>query len=104
MRCLRENADSSARTVRLGVLHAIDGPTHRRPQDRLEEPLSTVDGLVFFGSGGGTVALDASTGKPAWHIDLGQKSSAAPATYMVGGKQYIVLTEAGVIVAYALVE
>jgi alcohol dehydrogenase (cytochrome c) len=64
--------------------------------------LSTAGGLAFVGASGGLVALDAKTGKPVWHIDIGQSSSASAMTYMVGGKQYLVLPGTGVIVAYAL--
>jgi len=91
-------------------IRAMDVRTGKKVWDYPEPPgsstgvLSTAGGLVFFGTGGGMIALDANTGKPVWHIDLAQRSSAAPATYMVGGKQYIVLAETGVIVAYALVE
>jgi glucose dehydrogenase len=91
-------------------IRAMDVRTGKKVWDYPEPPgsstgvLSTAGGLVFLGSRGGMVALDGNTGKPVWHIDLGQRSSAAPATYMVGGKQYIVLAETGVIVAYALVE
>jgi alcohol dehydrogenase (cytochrome c) len=66
--------------------------------------LSTAGGLVFSGSSeGGLMALDAKTGAPVWHINIGQiESQAGPMTYMVGGKQYITLAETGVIVTYAL--
>jgi alcohol dehydrogenase (cytochrome c) len=66
--------------------------------------LSTAGGLVFMGGGGGLVAIDGKTGKPVWHVDMGQLSSSTPMTYMVGGKQYIVLPGTGVVVAYALTE
>jgi alcohol dehydrogenase (cytochrome c) len=64
--------------------------------------LSTAGGLIFLGNTGGLVALDAKTGAPVWHINLAQNSSAAPMTYMVGGKQYIALPGNGVLVAYSL--
>jgi alcohol dehydrogenase (cytochrome c) len=66
--------------------------------------LSTAGGLVFMGGSGGLVAIDGKTGKPVWHVDMGQLSSSSPMTYIVGGKQYIVLPGTGVIVAYALTE
>jgi alcohol dehydrogenase (cytochrome c) len=65
-------------------------------------PLSTAGGLVFVGASGGMVALDAKTGKPVWHINLGQNSLSTPMTYVVGGKQYIALPGSGSVVAYAL--
>jgi alcohol dehydrogenase (cytochrome c) len=64
--------------------------------------LSTAGGLVFLGGSGGLVALDASTGKPVWNINIGQNSMSTPMTYMVGGQQYIALPGTGVVVAYTL--
>jgi alcohol dehydrogenase (cytochrome c) len=71
-----------------------------------EGVLSTAGGLVFLGSpNGGLLALDAKTGNPAWHMNVGQPlTEASPMTYMVQGKQYITLPGVGVIVSYALVE
>jgi alcohol dehydrogenase (cytochrome c) len=71
-----------------------------------EGVLSTAGGLVFLGSpNGGLLALDARTGKPLWHMNVGQPlSEASPMTYMVQGKQYVTLCGVGVIVSYALVE
>jgi alcohol dehydrogenase (cytochrome c) len=52
--------------------------------------LSTAGGVVFFGEASGAfAALDAATGKPLWHLNLGQEWQASPMTYMVGGKQYV---------------
>ncbi|MDP9172231.1 MAG: PQQ-binding-like beta-propeller repeat protein, partial [Acidobacteriota bacterium] len=66
--------------------------------------LSTAGGLVFFGESGGTmVAVDAGTGKPVWHFETGQAWRASPMTYMVGGRQYLVLAGAGGIFCFALV-
>jgi outer membrane protein assembly factor BamB len=64
--------------------------------------MSTAGGLVFLGAEGGLVALDAKTGAPVWHINLGQETSASPMSYMVGGKQYISQAGTGVIVSYVL--
>ena len=64
--------------------------------------LSTAGGLALLGGGGGLTALDAKTGKSLWHINLGQNTQSTPMTYMVGGKQYIVLPGTGSIVAYTL--
>jgi alcohol dehydrogenase (cytochrome c) len=55
--------------------------------------LSTAGGLVFLGgSAGAFVALDASTGEPLWHLNLGQEWMASPMTYQVGGRQFISLS------------
>jgi alcohol dehydrogenase (cytochrome c) len=71
-----------------------------------EGVLSTAGGLVFLGSPtGGLMALEAKTGKPAWHMNVGQPlTEASPMTYMIQGKQYIALPGVGVMVAYALVD
>jgi alcohol dehydrogenase (cytochrome c) len=67
--------------------------------------LSTAGGLVFFGEQGGTFnAVDAKTGKPVWHFESGQTWRASPMTYMVGGKQYVVLAGTGGIFTFALVK
>jgi len=59
---------------------------------------------VFFGEPGGTfIAVDSRTGKPVWHFETGQPWRASPMTYMVGGKQYVVLAGTGGIFAWALV-
>ncbi len=65
--------------------------------------LATAGGLVFFGEIGGTfIAVDSRTGKPVWHFEAGQTWRASPMTYMVGGKQYIVLAGTGGIFTFAL--
>jgi alcohol dehydrogenase (cytochrome c) len=67
--------------------------------------LATAGGLLFFGETGGTLnAVDAKTGKPVWHFEAGQTWRASPMTYMVGGKQYVVLAGTGGIFAFALVK
>jgi alcohol dehydrogenase (cytochrome c) len=70
-----------------------------------EGVLSTAGGLVFLGNqSGGLMALDARTGKPVWHINVGQPlTEASPMTYMVEGRQYIALPGVNMLVAYTLV-
>lgn len=66
--------------------------------------LATAGGLLFFGETGGTfIAVDSKTGKPVWHFEAGQQWRASPMTYMVGGKQYVVLAGTGGIFAFGLV-
>lgn len=61
-------------------------------------PIVTAGGLVFIGA---TVydrqmhAFDASTGKLLWHATLPFSGTATPATYMVDGKQYVVIASGG---------
>jgi alcohol dehydrogenase (cytochrome c) len=67
--------------------------------------LATAGGLLFFGESGGTlIAVDSKTGKPVWHFEAGQTWRASPMTYMVAGKQYVVLAGTGGIFAFALVK
>jgi alcohol dehydrogenase (cytochrome c) len=65
--------------------------------------LSTAGGVVFFGaSQGAFVALDATSGKELWHLDLGQDWQASPMTYVVGGKQYVALPGPSGVFSFAL--
>lgn len=54
--------------------------------------LATAGGLVFAGNYEGYFrAIDARTGEVLWKKQLGSGIHAAPATYEVGGKQYVVV-------------
>lgn len=54
--------------------------------------LATAGGLVFAGNYAGEFrAIDAKTGEILWKKQLGSGIHAAPATYEVGGKQYVVV-------------
>jgi alcohol dehydrogenase (cytochrome c) len=64
--------------------------------------LSTSTGLVFLAGDGGLLVLDGKTGKLLRSINLGHISSAAPMTYMVGGKQYVALHGMAMLAVYAL--
>ena len=64
--------------------------------------LSTVTGLVFLPGDDGLLVLDGKTGKLLRSINLGHISSAAPMTYMVGGKQYIALQGMEMLAVYAI--
>jgi alcohol dehydrogenase (cytochrome c) len=67
--------------------------------------LATAGGLLFFGEpGGALIAVESKTGKPVWHFEAGQTWRASPMTYMVAGKQYVVLAGTGGIFAFALVK
>jgi alcohol dehydrogenase (cytochrome c) len=67
--------------------------------------LATAGGLVFFGESGGTfTALDSKLGIPLWHFEAGQSWRASPMTYMVGGRQYVVLAGDGGIFSFALTQ
>jgi alcohol dehydrogenase (cytochrome c) len=68
--------------------------------------LSTAGGLTFFGEGSGAfTAVDSKSGTPLWHYDSGHTFRSSPMTYMVGGKQYVVLdSDTGGVMCFALVE
>jgi alcohol dehydrogenase (cytochrome c) len=54
--------------------------------------LSTAGGLLFGHDGGGNfVAYEAMTGKPLWHAGLGGNTTNGPQTYLLDGRQYIVV-------------
>jgi alcohol dehydrogenase (cytochrome c) len=64
--------------------------------------LATAGGLVFAGDGGGNlVAFDAKAGKPLWHSHIGSPSN-APQTYMVDGKQYVLVAVGDMLYAFSL--
>jgi alcohol dehydrogenase (cytochrome c) len=67
--------------------------------------LATAGGLLFFGEDTGTfTAVESKTGKAVWHFETSQSWNASPMTYMVGGKQYVVLAGSGGIFSFALVQ
>ena len=61
-------------------------------------PIVTGGGLVFIGA---TVydrkfhAFDSSTGKLLWQTELPYAGIATPSTYMVDGRQYVVIAASG---------
>ncbi len=64
--------------------------------------LSTAGGLLFGADGSGNfVAHDAKTGKPLWHTRVGAISN-APQTFMVDGKQYVMVATADQLWAFYL--
>jgi acido-empty-quinoprotein group A len=66
--------------------------------------LSTAGGLLFGNDGGGGnfVAYDASTGKPLWHAGLGAGTSNGPQTYLLDGRQHVVVGAGDTLYAFAL--
>jgi alcohol dehydrogenase (cytochrome c) len=64
--------------------------------------LSTAGKLVFAGDAGGNfVAHDAVTGKPLWHARIGNVSN-APQTYMLDGKQYVLVAVGDTLYSFKL--
>ncbi len=66
--------------------------------------LSTASGLVFAGDGEGNIlAFDSRTGKNLWHYQLGVPiRSTAGTTYMVDGRQYLLVPSGSALIAFAL--
>jgi alcohol dehydrogenase (cytochrome c) len=65
--------------------------------------MSTAGGLLFGNDGGGNfVAYDAATGKPLWHAGLGVNTSNGPQTYLLDGRQYVVVGAGDALYAFAM--
>jgi alcohol dehydrogenase (cytochrome c) len=93
-----------------GALRAIDPLTGERkwefryPVTSSSGVLSTAAGLVFSGDGDGNIiALDSKSGKYLWHYQLGVGlRSTGGTTYMVDGKQYLLVPSGSALTAFAL--
>jgi len=66
--------------------------------------LSTASGLVFAGGSGNLMAFDAKTGKNLWHFQSGSSLYAGAITYMVDGRQYVLMPSGTTLTAFALAE
>jgi alcohol dehydrogenase (cytochrome c) len=67
--------------------------------------LSTASGLVFAGEDDGNVmAFDAATGKNLWRLQTGAALRAGPMSFMLNGKQYVVVASGGTVIAFGLPE
>src|SRR5882672_8258021 len=65
--------------------------------------LTTAGDLLFGGDGSGNfVAYDPSTGDPVWHAGLGANPSNAPITFMLDGRQFVVVGAGDSLYAFAL--
>jgi alcohol dehydrogenase (cytochrome c) len=66
--------------------------------------LSTASGLVFAGDGDGNImAFDSRSGKNLWHYQLGfSMRSTAGTTYMLDGRQYLLVPAGSMLTAFAL--
>jgi alcohol dehydrogenase (cytochrome c) len=64
--------------------------------------LVTAGDVLFSGDGSGNfVAFDAKNGTPLWHSRIGNPSN-APQTYMVGGRQHVLIAVGDTLYAYAM--
>jgi len=65
--------------------------------------LSTAGRLLFGNDGGGNfVAYEAATGKPLWHAGLGQNTTNGPQTFLLDGRQYVVVGAGDSLYAFTL--
>jgi alcohol dehydrogenase (cytochrome c) len=65
--------------------------------------LTTAGDLLFGGDGSGNfVAYDPSTGDPVWHAGLAANPSNAPITFMLDGRQFVVVGAGDSLYAFAL--
>ena len=94
-----------------GALRAIDPKVAgTKWQFRYHTPsmagvLSTESGLIFGGDMDGNVmAFDAASGKNVWHFQTGSAIYAAPITYMIDGRQFVLMPSGTTLFAFALPE
>jgi quinohemoprotein ethanol dehydrogenase len=93
-----------------GALRAIDPLTGERKWEfRYPTPsssgiLTTASGLVFSGDGeGNIIALDSRSGKYLWHhhVGVGLRSTGGT-TYMIDGRQHLLVPSGSALTAFAL--
>ena len=96
--------------LNFGALRAIDPLTgdrkweFRYPNVSSSGVLTTASGLVFSGDGDGNImAFDSRTGKNLWHYKFGVGvRSTGGTTYMVDGRQYLLVPSGSALTAFAL--
>src|SRR3984893_7915773 len=65
--------------------------------------LATASGLVFTGDAEGNfIALDAASGKPLWHFQMGGAVYAAPMTFAVDGKEHVAIAAGSALYTFGL--
>ena len=95
-----------------GVLRAIDPTTVERkwefkyPTPTMAGVMSTASGVVFAGDNEGNfMAFDARTGKNLWFYPTGSPIwGAAPMTFMLDGRQHVVIGSGTTITAFTIPE
>jgi alcohol dehydrogenase (cytochrome c) len=93
-----------------GALRAIDPTTGERkwefrtPTASYSGLMSTASGLLFGGDAeGNLLALDSRSGKLLWRYQMGSNlHGTAPTTYMVDGRQYLLVPAGTTLTAWAL--
>ena len=95
-----------------GALRALDPATgDRKWEFRYISPstaglLTTASGVIFSGDGeGNLLALDSRSGKLLWHYQMGATMhGTSPTTYMVDGRQHLLVPAGTTLTAWALPE
>jgi alcohol dehydrogenase (cytochrome c) len=92
-----------------GALRAFDPLTGEQKWEvRHDTPgwggvLSTAGGVVFGGNAEGFIlAANSRTGEERWRYQLGAPLYAAPSTFMVDGRQFVVIAAGSALTAFAL--
>ena len=93
------------------TLLAFDPNTNRfawrYPQDGTSNSwggvMTTATGLLFFADDAEFFeAVDAKTGQPLWHFNVGQTFHASPMSYSVNDKQYVAIAAGNDLFSFAL--
>ncbi len=101
---------SSAESPAYGALRAIDPATGERKWEfRYLSPstaglLTTASGLIFSGDAeGNLLALDSRSGKLLWRYQMGATMhGTSPTTYMIDGRQHVLVPAGTTLTAWAL--
>ncbi len=64
--------------------------------------LTTAGNLLFTGHGSYLIGFDATTGKTLWHTTMANALTNGPLTYLLDGKQYVIVGAGDTLYAYAL--
>jgi alcohol dehydrogenase (cytochrome c) len=92
-----------------GAVRAIDPANgevkweFRHPSPSWSGDLSTAGGIVFTGDAEGNfIALDATSGKPLWHFQMGAAVYASPMAFAIDGRQYVAIAAGSSLYAFGL--
>jgi len=90
------------------AIHAITGKIawdHPTGKGGVSGVLTTAGHLLFAGDGDGdALALDPSTGRTLWHVNLNGTMANGPITYSLDGRQYVLLAAGPKLFAFSLTE